>query len=154
MARAISPVLGVVLLAACAVLLSATVGAMALAYEPAEPASTVLVIGAVDAGDNEVTLTLDRGGPLDVRRLTLVVEIDGEPLEKQPTVPAYSQSGFTGFPSGPFNAGTDPEWNRGESASLTVAKTTNSPQPDPGSRVEIRIFEDDLPIATVETTAS
>ncbi|KYH25204.1 hypothetical protein HAPAU_27880 [Halalkalicoccus paucihalophilus] len=154
MARAISPVIGVVLLVACAVLLSATVGAMALAYEPSDPASAVVVSGAVDAEENGITLTLDRGGPLDVRDLSLVVEVDGEPLETQPAVPAYSQSGFTGFPSGPFNAGTDPEWTRGESASLTIAKTTNGPHPDPGSSVVIRIYEDDLPIATVETTAS
>ncbi|ADJ13768.1 type IV pilin [Halalkalicoccus jeotgali] len=153
MERAVSPVIGVVLLVACTVLLSATVGAMVLAYEPAEPASTVVVSGAVDADGNELTLILDRGGPLDTRELSVVVEVDGEPLETQPTVPAYSQSGFTGFPSGPFNAGTDPEWNRGESASLTVAKTTNGPQPVPGSSVEVRIYENDLPVATVEATA-
>lgn len=154
MSRAISPVVGVLLLAACAVLLSATVGAMALGYEPAEPASLVVISGEVDAEENEITLTLDRGGPLDVRELSLAIEIDGTELEKQPTVPAYSQSGFNGFPTGPFNAGTDPVWKQGQSASLTVAKTTNSPQPEPGSTVTIRIFEDGLSIATVETTAA
>lgn len=154
MSRAISPVIGVVLLVACTVLLSATVGTMVMGYEPTEPASPVLINGEIDAEENGITLTLDRGGPLDVRDLSLVVKVDGEPLEKQPTVPAYTQSGFNGFPSGPFNAGTDPEWTRGESASLTVAKTTNGPHPDSGSSVVIRIYEDDLPIATVETTAS
>lgn len=154
MSRAISPAIGVVLLVACGVLLSATVGTMALAYEPSEPASVVTVSGEIDAEEDGITLTLDRGGPLDVRDLSLVVKIDGELLETQPTVPAYSQSGFTGFPSGPFNAGTDSEWTRGESASLTIAKTTNGPHPDPGSSVVIRIYEDELPIATVETTAS
>lgn len=153
MARAISPVIGIVLLTACAVLLSATVGVMALSYEPAEPASIVVIGGEVDAGTNEITLTLERGGPLDVHELSLVIEIEGEPLEEQPTVPAHSQTGFNGFPTGPFNAETDGEWQRGESASLTLAKTTNSPQPEPGSAVTIRVFENDHPIATVETTA-
>lgn len=153
MDRAISPAIGVVLLVACGVLLSATVGAMALSYEPTDPASAVVISGTVEAESNEITLTLEQGGPLDVRELSLVVEIDGEPLAEQPTVPAYSQSGFRGFPTGAFNAGTGPEWERGESASLTVAKTTNSPQPEPGSTAVIRIFENDLPIATVETTA-
>lgn len=152
MARAISPVIGVVLLVACVVLLSATVGTMVLAYEPSEPASVVVVSGAVDAEDDEITLTLDRGGPLDVRDLSLVVEIDGEPLEKQPPVPFFGASGFS-HTSGPFNPSSEPTWVRGESASIVLA-STNDPPLEPGSSVEIRIFEDDLPIASVETTAS
>lgn len=154
MSRGISPVIGVVLLAACTVLLSVTVGAMAFAYEPSQPASLVVISGETDAEENEITLTLERGGPIDVRDLSLVIEVDDTELEKQPRVPAYSQSGFSGFPSGPFNAGTGSDWERGESAGLTIAKTTNSPQPEPGSSVEIRIYENDLPIVTIETTAT
>lgn len=153
MARAISPVIGVVLLIACTIGLSVAVGAMAMSYGPAEPASVVVIGGEVDAATNEVTLTLERGGPLDVQELTLAIAVDGEPLEKQPTVPAYSQSGFNGFPSGPFNAGTDDDWRQGQSTSLTIARTTNGPHPDPGSAVTIEVHEGGLPIATVETTA-
>lgn len=152
MDRAISPVVGVALLTACVVVLCVVVGTMALAYEPLEPASPVLVGATVDAETDRITLTLDRGGPLDVRELSLVVEVDGEPLERQPTVPAYSQAGFKGFPTGPFNASADPTWERGRSASLQIAKT-NGPLPEPGSRVTIRLFENELPIAVVETTA-
>lgn len=153
MDRAISPVVGVALLTACVVALGAVVATMTLAYAPLEPASTVLVDAVVDAETNEIVLTLERGGPLDVRELSLLVEVDGEPLERQPTIPAYSQTGFKGFPTGPFNAGTDPHWTTGRSASLTVAKTTNDPLPESGSTVTIRLFENDLPIATVEATA-
>lgn len=153
MDRAISPVVGVALLVACVVVLGAVMGTMALAYDPPDPASTVLIDATVDAETNEITLTLDRGGPLDVRDLTVVIRIDGRPLEKQPSVPAHSQAGFLGFPTGPFNAETDPQWTRGQSASLTVAKTTNGPLPEHGSTVTIRLFEDGLPIATVETIA-
>ncbi|WP_122087964.1 type IV pilin [Halalkalicoccus subterraneus] len=151
MARAISPVIGVVLLVACVVLLSATVGAMVLGYEPTQPAAAVAIDGEATA-DGEITLTLDHGDSLDVRDLSLVVEVDGEPLEKQPTVPAYSQSGFSGFPAGPFNAGTDSEWTRGESASLTIASTTNGPLPEAGSTVTVRVSENGIVIATVEMT--
>lgn len=153
MDRAISPVIGVVLLIACTIGLSAAVGAMAMSYGPAGPASVVVIDGEVDAATNEITLTLERGGPLDVRELTLAIAVDGEPLEKQPTVPAYSQSGFNGFPSGTFNAGTDDDWQRGQSTSLTIAKTTNGPLPDSGSSVTVDVYEDGLPIATAETTA-
>lgn len=152
MARAISPVIGVVLLIACVVLLSATVGAMVLGYDLSEPASPVVVTGEATT-DGEITLTLDHGDSLDVEDLSLVIEVDGEPLEKQPAVPAYSQSGFNGFPTGPFNAGTDSEWAHGESASLTIAKTTNGPLPETGSTVTVRVSENGIVIATVGMTA-
>lgn len=152
MARALSPVVGTALLVACVVAMAAIVGTMALAGGPPHPASAVLVGATADAETNEVVLTLERGGPLDVRALTVVIEVEGEPLEKQPTVPAYSQTGFLGFPSGPFNASADPSWERGRSAGLRIAET-NDPLPEPGSRVTVRLFENDLPIAVVETTA-
>lgn len=151
MARAITPVLGVALLTVCVVALGVTVGTMVLAHDPPEPAQQVLVSAEVDAGTDEITLTLDRGGPLDVRDLSIVVEIDGEALDTQPTA---GGSGLVGFPSGPLNPGTDPEWTRGESISFTIAETTNGPHPEPGSEVTVRLFSDDLPIATVEATAS
>lgn len=152
MSRGISPVIGVVLLAACTVLLSVTVGAMAFAYEPSEPSSPVVLSGEADAERNEITLILERGDSLDVRDLSLVISVEGEALEDQPTVPAYTQSGFHGFPTGPFNPSSEPTWNHGQSASVTIA-TTNGPLPESGSTVEVRIFENDLPIATVSMTA-
>lgn len=152
MDRAISPVVGVALLAACVVVLGALVGTMVLAYELPEPASTVLIDATVDAETNEIALTLDRGGPVDVRELSVVIEVDGAPLEKQPPVPFVGASGFS-TPSGPFNAAADPRWERGERATITIARTTNGPLPERDSRVTIRLFEDGLPIATVETTA-
>lgn len=151
MARALSPVVGVALLAACVVCLCTVVGTMALAYEPLDPASRVVVAATVDAESNEITLTLERGGPLDVRELSLLVEIDGEPLERQPPVPFVGATGFS-TPSGPFNAAAEPRWERGETAVLPIAGT-NDPLPETGSAVTVRLFENDLPIAVVETTA-
>lgn len=151
MARAISPVIGVVLLTGCVVALGVTVGAMALAYEPAEPAPQTLVSATVDAETNGIVLTLDRGDPLDMQDLSFVIEIDGEALETQPTY--GSQSGLSGYPKGPLHPDTDPTWTRGESTSFGIAKTTNNPHPEPESTVTIRIFSNDLPVAIVETTA-
>lgn len=151
MDRAISPVVGVALLVACVVVLGAVVGAMALAYEPSEPASTVLIDATVDAETNEIALMLDRGGPVDVRELSVVIEVDGVPLAYQPPVPFVGADGFLA-PSGPFNAAADPRWERGETAVLPIAGT-NDPHPEPGSAVTIRLFEDGLSIAVVETTA-
>lgn len=151
MDRAISPVVSVVLLTACVVVLCGVVGTMVLAYEPLDPASRVVVGATVDAERNEITLTLERGGPLDVRTLTLVIEVDDEPLAHQPPVPFVGASGFS-TPSGPFNAAADPRWERGETAVLPIAGT-NGPLPEPGSRVTLRLFENELPIAVVETTA-
>lgn len=151
MDRAISPVVGVALLTACVVVLCVVVGTMALAYEPFESASPVLVGATVDAEADEITLTLERGGPLDVRELSLLVEVDGEPLAHQPPVPFVGATGFS-TPSGPFNAAADPHWERGESAVLPIAGT-NGPLPEPGSRLTIRLFENELPIAVIETSA-
>lgn len=151
MNRAISPVVGVALVTACVVVLGALVGTMALAYEPLEPVSTVVIGATADAETNEIGLTLERGGPLDVRELSVVVEIDGVPLEKQPPVPFVGASGFS-TPSGPFNAAADPGWERGETAVLPIAGT-NDPLPQSGSTVTVRLFESELPIATADTTA-
>lgn len=151
MSRAISPVIGVVLLIGCVVALGVTVGTMASAYEPADPAPQVLISGDVTAETNRIALTLDRGGPLDVRDLSLAIEVDGETLETQPE--PQNRTGLSGFPSGPFHPNADPEWERGETTSFEIAKTTNSPHPQPGSEVTIRLFSNGLPIATVETTA-
>lgn len=136
---------------ACVVCLCAVIGTMALASEPLGPATPVLVDATVDAESNEIILTLERGGPLDVRELSLLVEIDGEALSHQPPVPFVGATGFSA-PSGPFNAAADPYWNRGESAVLPIAGT-NDPLPEPGSRVTIQLFENELPIAVVETIA-
>ncbi|MEM4781004.1 MAG: type IV pilin N-terminal domain-containing protein [Halalkalicoccus sp.] len=152
MARGISPVIGVVLLVACTVALSVTVGAMAYAYEPVEPASAVVVAGEADAERDRITLTLDGGGPLDVRDLTVLVEIDGTELETQPPVPFFGSSGFS-YAFGPFNPSAEPVWERGESAGFALA-STNDPVLESGSTVEIRIYENGLSIATVETTAA
>lgn len=152
MTRAISPAVGIVLLTLCVLALGAAVSTMTLAYEPFEPASSVVVTGVIDAETNEITLVLDRGGPLDVREISILVEIDGQPLEEQPPVPFHQVEGFYGFPTGPFNASADPIWDRGRSAGFRIAKT-NGPLPESGSRVRIRLFERGLPIATVETVA-
>jgi flagellin-like protein len=148
--RGISPVVGVVLMTVCVVALAGVVGAMALGYDPVRPASAVVVTGTVDAATNELVFTLERGGPLDVRELSITIEVDGEPLEKQPPVPFVGAPGFS-TPSGPFNASADPTWERGETATLRIATTTNGPLPESDSRVTVRLYERDLPVATVET---
>ena len=149
--RAVAPVVGVSLILAITVVLAALVGAFAIGIgggtENAPEAAITAEFG--DEHPNQIVLTHRGGDTLDVRDLTVRIFVDGEPLEHQPEVPGAGMTGFVGVPGGPFNSGSaDARWTAGEVASLTVATTTNSPQPSAGSRVTVRIYADDEAVAT------
>lgn len=150
--RAVSSALGVVLLLACVVAVATAVGVALIDVAPPEPAPQAAFGGTAFASTNEVVLTHRAGDAVDVRAVTLVIEIDGTPLAHQPPVPFFAAEGFASGPTGPFNRASDPHWTPGEVAGVRLA-STNDPLLAPGSRVVIHLYVGDAPIAVVETTA-
>ena len=149
--RASASTVGVALLLAVTVALSATVGAVALGGErPTSPAPTTALDLAVSGAT--LAFTHEGGDALDVRRLRVVVAVDGTRLRRQPSVPFFSRRGFRSGPTGPFNSAADPGWTAGETASFAVAGT-NSPRIEAGSTVEATLYVGGHRLATLTTRA-
>lgn len=127
MPRATVPVVGAVLLVGMTVLLAVVVTVTATGFAPPDAPGQVVIEASAEAATGRVDLEHVSGRPLDVRRTSLRVEIDGEPLAQQPPVPYYAAAGFNGFPTGPFNPAADPTWSAGETASFRVAGTNDPP---------------------------
>ena len=138
MARAATPVVGVVLLVAVTVLAASLVGTAVLVAEaPTEPTQVALSL-SVDASTERLRLTHRSGRSLNASRLSVTVTVDGDPLVEQPPVPFFAASGFRGGPTGPFNSGGDPRWTAGERAGFRLA-STNAPAIDDGDVVMVTI---------------
>ena len=134
---------------ACAVVVGTAVAAVGLGALPAAPA----VAGATLAVDGDrLVLTHRAGEPVDVRRLDVVVRVDGDPLRHQPPIPFFSAQGFRPGPTGPFNAAADPTWEVGERASVRLA-STNHPRIYAGARVTVTLRYDGRRLATLTATA-
>ncbi len=149
--RAVSPVVGVVLLTALTVLLAASLAAATLAVSPPPPSTggpTVLSVTADASG--RVELVHEGGAPLVVERLRVRIAVDGVGLAHQPPVPFVGARGFRGAPTGPFNSATDGQWTVGERAAVVVAET-NQPTPSRGSTVTVTVYENGRQVAAVET---
>ena len=147
--RALTPVAGVLLLALTVALATVAAGVVFAVDAPdGQPARASLSL-AVEEGT--VSLTHRGGDALDVRRLRLLIEVDGEPLAHQPPVPFFSARGFRSGPSGPFNSATDPRWTAGETATFAIAGT-NRPRLTTGSTVTVRVFAGDAPVAELRAT--
>jgi FlaG/FlaF family flagellin (archaellin) len=153
MDRAVAPVVGVTLLLAVTVLAASAVGTAALALDIPDEPTRVTVSLDVDAATGQVRVTHRGGQTLDVTRLSLTVTVDGEAIDEQPPVPFFAASGFRSGPTGPFNSAADPNWSAAETAGFSVA-STNSPTPDAGDRVTIRIAREDQTVVTTQTRAS
>lgn len=148
--RATAPAVGVALLVAVAVALSAAVGAVALGVDrPHAPAPTAAV--DLTVADGALVFTHEGGEPIDVRDLRMVVAVDGTRLRRQPSVPFFARRGFRSGPTGPFNSAADPRWTAGETASLAVAGT-NRPRIGPGSTVEVSLYVRGRRLATLSTS--
>lgn len=153
MSRAVSPVLGVLLLTAITVVIAGVAGVVALEMTPGPaPRQPVELSASANATSGRIALVHESGPTLDVREIELRIAVDGTRLRYQPSLPFYSATGFASFPSGPFNPAADPRWERGERASLEVTGS-NDPALSPGVTVRIELYRGDLPIARVETTA-
>lgn len=148
--RALSPVIGTVLLLVVTLLVagaaSASLLGMASLEEPSQPIS---ISATADAQTNTITLVHQAGPPLDVRDLEIKILIDGLPLFHQPPVPFVGARGFRGAPSGPFNAAADPKWIAGESGSFRIARK-NVPSIDPGSVIKIKLYYNNKRLALIE----
>ncbi|WP_207586824.1 type IV pilin [Halomontanus rarus] len=154
--RAVSPVVGTLLLVALTICLAAVV-AVGIGFGPGTTMLSTAPSAAfdlsVDANEQEISLHHRTGETIDVRELTLHVTVEGEPLAEQPPVPFFSEHGFRGGPGGPFNERSDPRWSVGETASVRVAGT-NAPAIDTGDTVGVTLAVDGKTVASLETEAT
>lgn len=151
MTRAVSPVLGVVLLAAVTVILAAVIGVATVSTAPPpEPATPFTLSASVDASTGRIVLMHRSPTALDVGEIEIRISVDGERLPHQPSVPFYSETGFGAFPTGPFNPSADPTWEPYEPASLT-ATGENADLIAEGTAVRVEMYRDRLRIAETET---
>jgi FlaG/FlaF family flagellin (archaellin) len=147
--RATSPVVGVALLVLVTAMLAAAVGTAALGTVPAEPPPQTGLSLSVE-GDR-LRVVHRAGDTLDVRDLEVRLAVNGTPLSHQPPVPFFAATGFEPGPTGPFNSASDPEWEVGEVATLTVAGT-NRPDIEPGATVRVTVVSGGYLIAETEVT--
>jgi flagellin-like protein len=148
--RALSPVIGCLLLTAITVAGAVIVGA-AVAVEPPSTAPAASFDAEAEA-DGTVRLTHRGGATIDPETLRVRVRVDGESLDAQPPVPFFSARGFESGPTGPFNSARTGDWRAGETASFRIAGT-NSPNPYAGASVEIRLYADGHEIAELTVIA-
>jgi flagellin-like protein len=151
--RALSSVLGVVLLVAVTVLTAAAVGVTTFGAAPTggDPTRAAFELRA-EAEADRLTLVHQGGHTVAVSDLRVRVRIDGRPLAHQPPVPFFAATGFESGPTGPFNTAADDDWQAGERASVRLA-STNDPPLEPGSRVTVELFLDGRKLAELETVA-
>lgn len=152
MARALSPVVGSVLMLAVTVGLAAMIGVAVLDTTTTDPAPQAHLSASVDPATDRITVTHHGGDSLDVRDLRVRVTVDGQPLAHQPPVPFFAAEGFASGPTGPFNSASGDYWSAGETAGFELAGT-NAPLIDAGDTVEIAFYRADtiltrLPVST------
>ncbi|WP_338741253.1 type IV pilin [Haloplanus salilacus] len=116
------------------------------------PGGPPTVAASLSVDGERIALTNRAGRTVDVRRLDVVVHVDGTPLRHQPPVPFFSAPGFRPGPTGPFNAAADPSWDPGERASLRVA-STNRPAIRVGDRVVVELRYDGSRLVRLSATA-
>ena len=150
MTRAISPVVAAPILVGVTVVLATVVGAVALEFTPPEPADH-RVLSANASTDGTIRVVHETGSEIDLQGASVVIAVDGEKLDHQPPVPFFSATGFHPGPTGTFNVATDSVLEPGDTASLRVAGT-NDPDLVAGATVTIRVVEDGMQVAVVETT--
>jgi len=159
MSRAISPVVGTLLLVMITVtaagILAATVGSAALGGPVDSTGGNSMTdftrISAEATADGDVILTHEGGESIDVDEISVRVTVDGTPLEEQPPVPFFSTAGFEAGPTGPFNSAAEQTWTAGGTASFTISES-NSPMPDPGDEVVLTLQKDGRQIAQTSTS--
>lgn len=155
--RALSPVVGTLLLVALvlstAVVVAAASDALvadasARAAGPgSDPRPTAFSLSLTETG---LAVTYERGPTLDVSALRLRIAVGGEPLAFQPPLPFFAARGFRSGPTGPFNVAGDGAWSAGETGTLAVAGT-NGPELEPGRTVTVRLYRgsSSRPLATL-----
>ncbi|ARS91789.1 type IV pilin [Natrarchaeobaculum aegyptiacum] len=150
--RAISPVLGVVLLLAITVCLAGVLAVALTSVSVGTAPATATFDLEADGETDEIRLEHVSGDEIDVRDLSIVVAVDGTDLTHQPPVPFVGADGFDGAPSGAFNEEADPVWRSGERVAFVLA-STNDPVLESGDRVRVSLAVDGQQVARLETTA-
>ena len=148
--RAVSSVVGTVVLLGVVVVGATAVFAAVPAGEPATVPTARLDLTA-EAGPDRVALTHEGGDTLAVGALNLTVRVGGEPVAHQPPVPFFAATGFESGPTGPFNSAHDGRWRAGGTAAVVLASTNT--QLDPGDSVSVTVRTDTGVVARLETTA-
>ncbi|GAB7019706.1 type IV pilin [Halostagnicola bangensis] len=151
--RAVSSLVGILTLLVVTVVLAAVVaaGANSIGTAPSPPAAGFDL--AADGQQSTIELEHIGGDSIDVDKLAITIEINGDPLESQPPVPFVGAEGFDETPTGPFNARSDSIWRGGESASVRLA-STNEPGLETGDTVTVTLAIDTHRIAVLEETAT
>lgn len=151
MTRAVSPVIGTVLLVSITVVLAGVVTASigGTAVPDTEPTSASITADA--SPDGRIVLTHEGGEPIDVRNVSVRVSVQDTRLAHQPPIPFFSSTGFEPGPTGPFNSAADSRWSVGEQGSFTISDT-NTPVPKPGDEVVLEFYRGDRPLTTVRTS--
>lgn len=84
--RAISPVIGVILLVAIGIVLSVVTGAVVFQLtEEENPSPNAAIVLDADPADDNLTLEHDGGEPLDSNETRIVLTVDGSQFELSPT---------------------------------------------------------------------
>lgn len=151
--RAVSPVVGTLVLIALVVLLATIVAVGASTWSLESGGPTAAFDLSVDGDRSAVTIEHEGGEPIDVERLSVTISVEGEELAEQPPVPFVGAPGFDGSPDGPFNSAADSTWQAGDRVGLVVAGT-NAPGIDAGDTVTVTLAVDGNRVATLETTAA
>ena len=145
--RAVAPVVGIVVIVAGAILLGVTLAAVLTSTELTNPPPRLEMAGSIDTSTYVLTLEHLGGDDIDLHSVEFSVEIDDEPLEKQPPIPFFAASGFAGGPTGPFNSATDDTWSAGERSTFRIA-STNDPLPSQNSTVRVTVRQDGAVISS------
>lgn len=151
--RALTPVIGVVLLLGLTVVIAGVAAGGLLAVEGPDPPPTTVLDVAADADSDTITVRHARGDALEPSKLSVRIAVEGTELEEQPPVPFFSADGFAPGPTGPFNSGTDDDWTAGETGSLRIASTNTPGGLAAGESVSVTIVYDEHVLAEKTVTA-
>ncbi|WP_096390746.1 type IV pilin [Halopenitus persicus] len=149
--RAFAPIGVVLLILLTTVLAGGSAVLVTGAVDPIDPAPTATL--SLSVQDRTVTLTNRGGDALSIPDLRIRIRVDGDPLREQPPVPFFSAAGYEPGPTGAFNSAGTTTLGPGERASFRIAGT-NDPVPEPGSTVELRVFDGEQPVARLTATAA
>ncbi len=151
--RGVSPVIGVVLLVALAVVIAGVVAGGLLAADPPDPQPTVIIDAETEPATDTISVRHVRGDALDPAALSLQVTVNGTELDRQPPIPFFSADGFVPGPTGPFNAATDSDWTAGKTGTLRIASTNEPSGIETGDRVELTLIYDEHVLTETTITA-
>lgn len=148
--RAVSSVIGTVLLVTVTSLGAIAVGTTVAFDPPERPPQAILSLSA-DAAADRITVVHDGGDPLEPAALAVRISVEGDPITHQPPVPFFAARGFRSGPTGPFNRANRDPWTAGDTASLRLA-STNTDIPN-GGTVRVRIYSGRVKVAELTTEA-